>query len=210
MEDWCLTARPGARGARLNETAEEEGVEPSRLGHRPKGGRARFQAGCRHLSACPSGIHQAPGEGLEPPRRGRLINSEVRLPFRHPGIKRAEHTRVTQYDRIRENLTTENTENTERNQRVERPFREVDTKKIITFVAITETQMSVLCLPGYRCAIVLFCCLSFPSSVVSVLLTVNFFEPCANSWAKTKYEPLSIGSCKLFICQKLNAPKFRR
>ncbi len=28
----------------------------------------------------------APGEGVEPPRpRGRLINSEVRLPFRHPG-----------------------------------------------------------------------------------------------------------------------------
>ena len=46
---------------------------------------ARFRAGCRHPSACPSGIHQAPGEGLEPPRRGRLINSEVRLPFRHPG-----------------------------------------------------------------------------------------------------------------------------
>src|SRR5271157_147567 len=35
----------------------------------------------------------------------------------------------------------------------------------------------------------------------SVLLTLNFFEPCANSWAKTKYEPLSIESCKLFICQ---------
>src|SRR5271157_3085023 len=47
-------------------------------------------------------------------------------------------------------------------------------------------------------------------SVISVLLTLNFFEPCANSWAKTKYEPLSIGSCKLFICQKLNAPNFRR
>jgi len=44
----------------------------------------------------------------------------------------------------------------------------------------------------------------------SVLLTLNFFEPCANSWAKTKYEPLSIGSYKLFICQKLNAPNFRR
>ena len=100
----------------------------------------------------------------------------MRLPFRHPGIKRAEHTRVTQYDRIRENLTTENTENTERNQRVERPFREVDTKKIITFVAITETQMSVLCLPGYRCAIVLFCCLSFPSSVVSVFSVVKLLH----------------------------------
>ena len=29
----------------LNETAEEEGVEPSRLGHRPKGGRAGFEPG---------------------------------------------------------------------------------------------------------------------------------------------------------------------
>src|SRR5271157_3673858 len=58
---------------------------PQGSGHRPKGGRARFRAGCRHPSACPSGIHQTPGEGLEPPRRRRLINSEVRLPFRHPG-----------------------------------------------------------------------------------------------------------------------------
>jgi hypothetical protein len=44
------------------------------------------------------------------------------------------------------------------------------------FVAITETQMSVLCLPGYRCAIVLFCCLSFPSSVVSVFSVVKLFH----------------------------------
>jgi len=58
-------------------------------------------------------------------------------------------------------------------------------------------------------------CLLVPSSrivlfVLFVLLTLSFFERCANSWATTKYEPLSIGSCKLFICQKLNAPNFRR
>src|SRR5208337_4258330 len=52
--------------------------------------------------------------------------------------------------------------------------------------------------------------INFPFPCRSVLLTLNFFEPCANSWAKTKYEPLSIGSYKLFICQKLNAPNFRR
>ncbi len=50
--------------------------------------------------------------------------------------------------------------------------------------------------------------INFPFPCPSVLLTLNFFEPCANSWAKTKYEPLSIGSYKLFICQKLNAPNF--
>src|SRR5208337_249504 len=50
--------------------------------------------------------------------------------------------------------------------------------------------------------------INFPFPCQSVLLTLNFFEPCANSWAKTKYEPLSIGSYKLFICQKLNAPNF--
>src|SRR5208283_4107610 len=115
-----------------------------------------------------SGIHQAPGEGLEPPRRWRLINSEVRLPFRHPGIKRAKSTTVTQYERIRENLTTENTEITEGNQREERPFEKS-----------TQTHQNVYCnyinnnicliLPGYHCAIGLFCCLSFPSSVVSVV-----------------------------------------
>ena len=36
--------------------AEGEGIEPPRLGHRPKGGRVRVRAGCRHQSACPSSI----------------------------------------------------------------------------------------------------------------------------------------------------------
>ena len=70
-----------ARGTRCAGTKQRKRRESN-----PQGSSlARFRAGCRHPSACPSGIHQAPGEGLEPPRRGRLINSEVRLPFRHPG-----------------------------------------------------------------------------------------------------------------------------
>ena len=61
--------------------AEGEGVEPSRLGHRPKGGRVRFRAGCRRPSACPSSLSSSGGRNRTcvPP-----VNSRVLVPARTP------------------------------------------------------------------------------------------------------------------------------
>lgn len=53
---------------------------------------ARVRVGCRRPSACPSVFHRRELQGRDsnPHATGRLINSEVRLPFRHPGIDDAE------------------------------------------------------------------------------------------------------------------------
>ena len=66
---------------RSDTEAEGEGVEPSRLGHRPKGGRARIRAGCRRPSACPSPSSSSGGRNRTcvPP-----VNSRALVPARTP------------------------------------------------------------------------------------------------------------------------------
>src|SRR5208282_2153127 len=98
-------------------------------------------------------------------------------------------------------LTTENTEITERFQVGPSEAIHSDPRALDPLGQLADVDLILL----GRVSL-----LRILLSVISVLLTLNFFEPCANSWAKTKYELLSIRSCKLFICQKLNAPNFRR